>query len=79
MKIHNKDWTIHKPPGPNSKSISVLFKSKSQSYFVSQYWASLNTSLTSLESPSQDLDNTWKSKPTFQNFSSESFEFRKIL
>ena len=47
-----------------------------------QYWASLNTSLTSLPSLNQDLDNTWKlipkSKPTFQKNSSEIFEFRKI-
>ena len=37
-------------PGPNSKSNSVLGKSKSNTYYVSQYWASLNTSLTSLTS-----------------------------
>ena len=43
-------------PGTNSKSISVLGKSKFKSYFVSQYWASLNPSLTSLASHSQDLD-----------------------
>ena len=69
-------------PGPNSKSISVLFKPNCKSYFVSQYWASQNTSLKSLESPNQDLDNTWKlipkSKPTFQKISSENFEVRKI-
>ena len=69
------------PPGSNSKSISVLFKPNSNSYFVSQYWASLNTSLTSLASLNQDLDNTWKlipkSKPTFQKISIEIFEFRK--
>ena len=69
-------------PGPNSKSISVLGKSKSKSYLGFQYWASLNTSLTSLPSLNQDLDNTWKlipkSKPTFQKNSSEIFEFKKI-
>ena len=69
-------------PGPNYKSKSVLGKSKSKSYLGFQYWASLNTSLTSLASLNQDLDNTWKlipkSKPTFQKFSSEIFEFEKI-
>ena len=59
-------------PGPNSKTISVLGKSKSKSYLASQYWANLNTSLKSLASFNQDLDNTWKlipkSKPTFQKF-----------
>ena len=28
--LKNKDW----PPGPNAKSISVLGKSKSKSYFI---------------------------------------------
>ena len=69
-------------PGPNSKSISVLGKSKSKSYLGFQYWASLNTSLKSLPSLNQDLDTTWKlipkSKPTFQKNSSEIFEFKKI-
>ena len=69
-------------PVPNYKSKSVLGKSKSKSYLGFQYWASLNTSLTSLASLNQDLDNTWKliprSKPTFQKFSSEIFEFEKI-
>ena len=68
-------------PGPNSKSISVLGKSKSKSYLASQHWASLNRSLTSLESLNQDLDYTWKlipkSKPTFQKISSDIFEFKK--
>ena len=69
-------------PGPNAKSISVPGKSKSMSYLGFQYRASLNTSLTSLPSLNQDLDNTWKlipkSKPTFQKNSSEIFEFKKI-
>ena len=73
----------NRKPGPNYKSKSVLGKSKSKSYLGFQYWASLNTSLTSLASLNQDLDNTWKlipkSKPTFQKFSSEIFEFEKIL
>ena len=69
-------------PIPNSKSISVLGKSKSKSYFVFQYWASLKKSLTSLTSLGQDLGNTCKlipkSNPTFQKNSSEIFEFKKI-
>ena len=69
-------------PGSNSKPVSVLFKPNSKSYFVSQYWASLNTRLTSLASLNQDFDNTWKlipkSKPTFQKISSENFKFKKI-
>ena len=55
---------------------------KSKSYLGFQHWASLNTSLTSLASLNQDLDNTWilipKSKATFQKISSEIFEFKKI-
>ena len=69
-------------PVPNSKSISVLGKSKSKYYFVFQYWASLKKSLTSLTSLGQDLGNTCKlipkSNPTFQKNSSEIFEFKKI-
>ena len=68
--------------GANSKSISLLGKSKCKSYLASQYWASLNTNLTSLASLNQDLDFTWKlipkSKVTFQQISSEDFEFKKI-
>ena len=68
-------------PGPNSKSISVLGKSKSKSYLGFQYWASLNISLTSLPSLNQDLDNTWKlipkSKPTFQKKFDRNFRIQK--
>ena len=55
-KIHHKytETTISQP-GPNSKSISVLGQSKSKSHLVSQYWASLNASLTSLASLNQDF------------------------
>ena len=45
-------------PGSNSKFVSALFKSKSKSYLVSQYGASLITSLTSVTSFSNELDNT---------------------
>ena len=76
------NFDIFIEPVPNSKSISVLGKSKSKSYFVFQYWASLKKSLTSLTSLGQDLGNTCKlipkSNPTFQKNSSEIFEFKKI-
>ena len=55
-------------PGPNSKSISVLGKSKSESCFVLQYWTSLKTSLTTLASLSPDLGNTWKLIPGLNQF-----------
>ena len=50
---------------PNSKSISVLDKSKSRFYSVFQYWAGLKTSLTSLTSLDQDLGNIRKFVPKF--------------
>ena len=64
-------------PGPNSKSISVLDKSKSKSYLVSQYWASLNTSLTSLASLNQDLDNNWKLIPKSNQFRMKFLNLKK--
>ena len=68
----------------NSKSISVLGRSKSKSYFVYQYWACLKKVLKVwLASLGQDLGNTCrlipKSKPTFRKISSENCEFKKIL
>ena len=69
-RSYYKHDQIIKQPVPNSKSISVLGNSKSKSYFVFQYWASLKRSLTILTSHGQDLGNTCrlipKSEPTSQ-------------
>ena len=62
----NKTITLKKQkkkPGPNSKSISVPAKPKLKTYCVLQYWASLNTWLTSLANLSQELVISWKFIP----------------
>ena len=73
------EWSIQSLP---DRTMSALFKPNSKSYFVSQYWASLNTSLETLASLNQDLDNTWKlipkSEPTFQKFRVKILNFEKL-
>ena len=57
-------------------------QSKYNPFTFFEFWASLNARLKSLTSLDQDLCNTCrlipKSKPTFQNFSIEKFEFLKF-
>ena len=62
-------------PGSNSKSLSVLGKSKCKSYFIFQYKASLITTLTNLIGHVKTWIETTKSKK-WHDHSSESVDSR---